>query len=1578
MSNSEQKNIVGDELSLDDILNLYEQTDDTAGLRKNPFKFLDAFGPEDQDIFFGRDLEIDVAMRHYLRRKHFVLYGESGSGKSSLIQCGLRSKIAEEDAIFIPIRCHRDPFVEIRHQLEDIASISLPRAFELGEMIDQATEKLNCTIVLFFDQFEEFFLFHPPKLRKEFAEALAKLLTSKLNLKIVFAIRQEYLAQLTELETVVPSLFENKLWLRRMSSEDAAQAVHDACNVCEVKIEPGLVGQILDRLAPKGKGVELPYLQVVMDRLYHKAQELNSEAPELTISAYRKEGEISDILAQFLEEEIDQLDTPEQGRQLLKAMVTTDGTRRVLGRVTISAEVENFGAQIPDEVLDRILHHLAETRILLEDPQHNTFELRHDTLAKSVHKWISGMERELMEVRSRIENRFQEFNSRGQTAQALLDQDFLDYLAPYLSRLKLSETLSAFVESSRAEILKKARKKLKITIGGVSAIFIVLLIFSFWNMKERAQATKYAQDVFSRNLADKSRQLLHTNPRLSLLLAGEAVAKDKRDHGKVSQEAEELLREVSATAGGSVALSGSDKAIAAVRISDNGKWLAATDIESNVLLWDLEKQANHSSPSFLKGHTAQVLSLAFSPDGRWLATAGRDHTIRLWDLTLSNLKQSGVVLHGHGTTVYSIAFSPDGKWLASGSGDYTIRLWDMTASIPQQHSTILTGHNSLVFSLSFSPGGRWLATGSLDHSLKLWDMHSEAVHIKPIDLSRVNSPVMSLTFSPDEHWLAAGHVNGIAVLWDIKQFHEVMQSYALSGHEGIIADFAFSADSQWLATAGVDKTARLWDLSGNAPGEKPYVLEGHSAALSALAFHPSGKWLTTASLDGTVRLWDILSYGDSHKNLYGFAGAVSSLAFSKNGDRLVAGSADNTIRVWSFNSPSLAPGPITLPAHEGPITALAFSPDGNTLFSGSSDKSVKVWDLSLPMFSPHPLTLVGHNGPVTALAFNPITQLLVTAGPKDVVRTWEYHQQNMVATPEKTITALNDITEATFSPDGKWLVIIEKAPSKAWLMSTLREQVGNLMPLLDGVALRKIYFSPDNRWLAVVGWDNTFHVQQLKEDETMGNSYTMRGHSSIVDHLAFSPQGNWLVSTDYGQQSLFWHLEDGRPTRTSIPPPLMTSLLSATSKASQTHATTAEQSDTSTWQLVKGEDSFLQLHFGVQQQNGQEPQPLFPGLPKDIYRGFFSTDQRRLVVATSSNDYYLIELPPTTNKFEDTLTLKPHSLRFAPAPIINAGFTNNGTVLLTVHADGTLYYLDLSKTETWSTAEALPGSSPGVSSLSINTNADLLLLVQDGKLQFRDFSTSAQQHRFPVTEKFSADDLTEAAFTNKDELIVFTKDGVFEKKDLAGASQYRQKLTTDYLQQLAKKEQEDLKKLQKRSKKIMGEQNRLQLQPLSRAEQQEFSMQTIWSADGSRAASLEAGRRIAVFDLQKENPPPDAIDFKVSTFIAAIALDPKGRWLAIGQTSGKVGLLDLRQSTSKEDIVWLEGHDKKVSQLCFSPDSQWLATGGEDGMIRLFPVDRADLAAAACQAAGSPLTSAEWQEYLGEEFSHNACNNEAQ
>ncbi|MDZ7738455.1 MAG: ATP-binding protein [Bacteroidales bacterium] len=75
---------------------------------KSPFKFLDSYEKQDKDIFFGREKETEELYHKVFESKLLLIYGVSGTGKTSIINCGLANKFEDSDWLPVSVRRGRN------------------------------------------------------------------------------------------------------------------------------------------------------------------------------------------------------------------------------------------------------------------------------------------------------------------------------------------------------------------------------------------------------------------------------------------------------------------------------------------------------------------------------------------------------------------------------------------------------------------------------------------------------------------------------------------------------------------------------------------------------------------------------------------------------------------------------------------------------------------------------------------------------------------------------------------------------------------------------------------------------------------------------------------------------------------------------------------------------------------------------------------------------------------------------------------------------------------------------------------------------------------------------------------------------------------------------------------------------------------------------------------------------------------------------------------------------------------------------------------------------------------------------
>lgn len=334
-----------------------------------PFKFLDAYDKEDKDRFFGRTRETARLYNAVHASNIVLLYGASGTGKTSLVNCGLANKFYETDWLPIFIRRGNDLMTSISKELQRVAdSNELSGDASLTEMVENIYKNFYRPVYLIFDQFEEIFVLGKLSEQKAFNQAIAALLKSGLPCKVLISIREEYIAYLSEFEKLVPSLFDNRLRIEKMNDNNLYRVVSGTAKNIGIRIDQPreTVPAIIENIRNPREGVELAHLQIYMDKLYrndqkriaseHENREIRFD-PALVGGTKQLEGVISD----FVDEQLKVIDRELEAKgiterqvalEILFALVTDDGTKRnrkskiieerLMNRKGISAEITQY------------------------------------------------------------------------------------------------------------------------------------------------------------------------------------------------------------------------------------------------------------------------------------------------------------------------------------------------------------------------------------------------------------------------------------------------------------------------------------------------------------------------------------------------------------------------------------------------------------------------------------------------------------------------------------------------------------------------------------------------------------------------------------------------------------------------------------------------------------------------------------------------------------------------------------------------------------------------------------------------------------------------------------------------------------------------------------------------------------------------------------------------------------------------------------------------------------------------------------------------------------------------------------
>ena len=511
-------------------------------MKKYPFKFLDAYDKEDKNIFFGREEEIDELYRLVFQTNLLLVYGASGTGKTSLIRCGLSNRFKASQWLDLNIRRGTDInqslldtivkytpvavaaaspddeldwFENMMSSEQEVATPSTDTTpIESDHPVAQALEKLYLAtftpIYLIFDQFEELYTLGQREEQVQFTQTIEALVQLPLPVKIIIVMREEYLARLYNLERAVPQLRNKKLRIEPMDLPRVEQIILRATSQnpqSNISLEQGqeatIAKAIIDKIREGDVNIKLPYLQVFMDRLYEKATGLGtdrSQAAHFELDLVDQMGNIGDVLAEFIELQSKLIHQHLSQKykelpkdivwQLLSPFATIDGTKvpiRQQSLATLTQAISLPANTDTAELIRSAISELENSRILRYRKEEDTYEVAHETLALQIAEKRSEEEKANLKAKRMIQEGFATY----QDTKTLLSREQLAFIRPYQSRLQtdMPGPAFSFIQQSTSQ---RRRQQIFLWSGIIAllatAIIVIIYILGILSDFRREQA----------------------------------------------------------------------------------------------------------------------------------------------------------------------------------------------------------------------------------------------------------------------------------------------------------------------------------------------------------------------------------------------------------------------------------------------------------------------------------------------------------------------------------------------------------------------------------------------------------------------------------------------------------------------------------------------------------------------------------------------------------------------------------------------------------------------------------------------------------------------------------------------------------------------------------------------------------------------------------------------------------------------------------------------------------------------------------------------------------------------------------
>lgn len=1023
----------------------------------NPFPGLRPFGIEESHLFFGREGQSDEVLVKLSENKFVAILGASGSGKSSLMFCGLIPTLyggfmtnAGSNWRIIVTRPGGGPIDNLAESLlirdreyanlneEDklirktiISTVLRSSSLGLVEVVRQLKTDDFQNVLILVDQFEELFRYR--KLESATSDldessAFVNLLLEAIHqydepIYIALTMRSDFIGECAQFPDLTQMINDSHYLIPQMTRDQKRVAIEGPIAVGGGKVAPRLTQQLLNDVGDSPD--QLPILQHALMRTWSYWTDNRKVGEPIDLRHYNAIGTLREALSMHANEAFDSLSKREKEicEVMFKALTERGSENQGIRRPTKLGTMAAIAGVSEDEVTRVVQRFREPGRSLLMPPfgvkleSDTVVDISHESLMRiwiRLKRWLDEESKasEMYLKLSEASERYQEgkaglwqmpdlqlaLNWREENKPTLVwGQRYNPAFERTMVFLETSEKAYLSEQRNKEVLQKRQVKRMRmfaIVLSIAVLVSLTFVIYAFIKTND-AEREKIAADI-ARNEAI---ELKNEADNLKTKALDEAANARKAEARALDSKevADKALIQAEASLQRAIQQEAAAK-----------KAQKEADVAKNAAL-ENEKLAQQNADAANKATDAATAAQANAERLRYQAIAQsmaiKAKTILPEDRDQAELK----AIVARQAYLFNEQYKDEGK---DYNGDIYAGVYNALQGLYEVQALdneMEREKGDSIFNHYYKPvsptaNNTVISMRSVVYSKDGESMYSASSNgevlkwnVETRQFTEVfkNADIgRVVNISPNERYLALGTESENILLFNPRNINS--QPTKIEGHlGGKIKDLIFLPDNSGFISAGDDRRILKSDFSSSSELIKSDV------GINKIALSPDAEVLAVASDDGNVYLWNLNEIEDGPTttlNRKGTKVKVTSVKFSNNGKYLAFGDAEGVMVIWNMEENKQEEP--TLTGFRGIITDIEFSPNDRLIVASSKNSQVRMWDME-NLFD-LPTILEDYKGEkekgwVNDVSFSPNGDYFVTAAGDGNIRRYPSTPHTMAA-----------------------------------------------------------------------------------------------------------------------------------------------------------------------------------------------------------------------------------------------------------------------------------------------------------------------------------------------------------------------------------------------------------------------------------------------------------------------------------------------------------------------------------------------------------------------------------------------------